>query len=105
MHSPPVQPISSSTSGTGSVMTMWLEVTVSERRSGRNRSSDPPAARIAAPAPGPLPPAVSAITPPSRLGAASRTGVCSWISTPALEQPAPQPGGEARRLDASPPIG
>ena len=26
MHSPPVQPISSSTSGTGSVITMWLEV-------------------------------------------------------------------------------
>ena len=31
------------------MMTMWLEVTVSERRSGRKRSSDPPAARIAAP--------------------------------------------------------
>ena len=35
MHSPPVQPISSSRSGTGSVITMWLEVSVSRRRMRR----------------------------------------------------------------------
>ena len=37
MHSPPVQPISSSRSGTGSVRTMWEEVTVSALRSGAPR--------------------------------------------------------------------
>ena len=45
MHSPPVQPSSSRTSGTGSVITMWLEVTVSRRRSGRwPASAGPPPA-------------------------------------------------------------
>ena len=47
MHSPPVQPSSSSTSGTGSVITMWLEVTVSRRRSGRWPASAGPAASTA----------------------------------------------------------
>ena len=53
MHSPPVQPIASSTSGTGSVITMWLEVTVRRRRSGRCAARRPPAARTAAPSPHP----------------------------------------------------
>ena len=48
MHSPPVQPSSSSTSGTGSVITMWLEVTVSRRRSGRWPASAAPVASTAA---------------------------------------------------------
>ena len=43
MHSPPVQPISSSRSGTGSVSTMWLEVTVRRPRTGE------PAAPLADP--------------------------------------------------------
>ena len=34
MHSPPVQPISSNRSGTGSVRTMWEEATVRRLRSG-----------------------------------------------------------------------
>ena len=34
MQSPPVQPIRSITSGTGSVRTMWEEATVSRLRSG-----------------------------------------------------------------------
>ena len=42
MHSPPVQPISSSRSPTGSVIAMWLEVTVSRRRiPGREPSAEP----------------------------------------------------------------
>ena len=63
MHSPPVQPISSSTSGTGSVITMWLEVSVSRRRSGGSRPAHGPAASTAAPA-RTRPPAVSTSTPP-----------------------------------------
>ena len=81
MHSPPVQPSSSSTSGTGSVITMWLEVRVSARRSGRKRSSEPPAPRIAAPA-RTRPPGVAATTA-STLSVSESTRVCSWISTPA----------------------
>ena len=44
MHSPPLQPRASRTSGTGSVTTMWLEVTVSRWRSGRCPASAGPAA-------------------------------------------------------------
>ena len=43
MHSPPVQPISSSRSGTGSVITMWVEVTArptSQRREPGRGTSD-----------------------------------------------------------------
>ena len=47
MHSPPVQPSSASTSGTGSVITRWLEVTVSRRRSGRWPTRAGPVARAA----------------------------------------------------------
>ena len=38
--SPPVQPSVSSTSGTGSVQTMWLEDTVSRSRSGGSVPDD-----------------------------------------------------------------
>ena len=48
MHSPPVQPSSSSTSGTGSVITMWLEVSVSRLRTRASLPPRPPAATIAA---------------------------------------------------------
>ena len=44
MHSPPVQPISSSRSGTGSVTTMCEEVAVSAWRRPRTPSSAPPVA-------------------------------------------------------------
>ena len=50
MHSPPLQPSSSRTSGTGSVITMWLEVTVSRWRSGRWPASAGPHARTTEPA-------------------------------------------------------
>src|ERR671914_586585 len=62
MHSPPVQPISSITSGTGSVSTMWEEVTVSRVRSSRRARAAAPIATTAAPA-RTRPPAVSASTP------------------------------------------
>ena len=42
MHSPPVQPISSSSSGTGSVSTMCDEVTVRRERSGGERAPAAP---------------------------------------------------------------
>ena len=82
MHSPLVQPISSSTSGTGSVRTMWEEATVRRPRSGPRRplaalpiASTPRAARTE-------PPAVRASTP-SPLSRNERTGEDSKISTPA----------------------
>ena len=62
--SPPVQPIFSITSGTGSVITMWEEATVSRLRSG------PPAALAA----GPI-----ASTP---RGARTRAPVATVASTP-----------------------
>jgi hypothetical protein len=61
MHSPPVQPMSSSTSGTGSVRTMWEEVTDSRDRSGAIERAAGPTARTAAPA-RTLPLSVSATT-------------------------------------------
>ena len=49
MHSPPVQPISSSSSGTGSVSTMWEEAIESRPRSGPRRPlAAPPIASTAA---------------------------------------------------------
>ncbi len=50
MHSPPVQPSSSITSGTGSVMTMCDEVTVSRERSARTLRAPGPIASTAEPA-------------------------------------------------------
>ena len=71
MHSPPVQPTSSSSSGTGSVRTMWEEAIVSRPRSGpRGAFAAPPIASTAAPA-RTMPPSVRASTPP---GAAAGRG-------------------------------
>ena len=50
MHSPPVQPIASSTSGTGSVRTMCDEVTETRARSGRKPRVAALSASTAAPA-------------------------------------------------------
>ena len=63
--SPPVQPISSSTSGTGSVISMWLEVTVSRSRKGEPAEARaPPIASTAAGAIT-VPEGVTASTPPA----------------------------------------
>src|SRR3954462_8947381 len=45
MASPPVHPSASTTSGTGSVRTMWLEENVSRSRSGRSGPLAPPGAQ------------------------------------------------------------
>ena len=99
MHSPPVQPISSSTSGTGSVITMWLEVTVSRRRSGRLAGAAPaPVASTAAPAR--TRPPVGARRRrrrPSRRGAVDRRALED--GHPALAAARDRsPSGEPRRL-------
>ena len=78
MFSPPVQPISSITSGTGSLITMWLEATESAWRKPWN----PAVALFTAST------AASARTVPSRVDAlpsadSFRTGVRSWSRTPA----------------------
>ena len=62
-HSPPVQPSSSITSGTGSVSTMWDEVTLRRERSSGSERAAGPTASTAVPA-RTRPPAVSATTPP-----------------------------------------
>ena len=80
MHSPPVQPSSSETSGTGSVITMWLEVTVRRRRREGSPASAAPAASTTDPA-RTRPPGVSSTKPlPSRRGRPAR--VPSKIGTP-----------------------
>ena len=56
MFSPPVQPISSSTSGTGSVTTMWLDATASALRKPAKPAVALLTARTAAP-PAPFRPA------------------------------------------------
>ena len=66
MHSPPVQPISSSRSGTGSVRTMWEEATVRRPRSGPRRPlAAAPIASTRARRRGRAPPSVRASTPPA----------------------------------------
>ena len=70
MHSPPVQPSSSITSGTGSVSTMCEEVTVSrERRRGWARAAGPTASTTA--------PARTLPEAVSTGGPILRTGECS----------------------------
>ena len=64
MHSPPVQPSSSTTSGTGSVKTMCEDVTETRLLSGPKPRVAALTARIAAPARTRPPPLVSAVTPP-----------------------------------------
>ncbi len=80
MHSPPVQPISSSRSGTGSVITMCEEVSVSRDRRPGTEASQPPAASTAAPARTRPPVASTTTADPSR--ATRSTGVRSRIATP-----------------------
>ncbi len=64
MASPPVQPIFSSTSGTGSVIRMWEEATVSRPRNGAPRPfAAPPIARTPRGARTRAPVAVVASTP------------------------------------------
>jgi hypothetical protein len=81
MHSSPVQPTSSSSSGTGSVMTMWEEATVRRLRSGpRGDFAAAPTASTAARALT-TPPGVRASTPDGE-PARRVTGERSRTSTP-----------------------
>ena len=64
MHSPPVQPTSSSKSGTGSVITMWEEVTVRRELSPSTARVRGPTASTAADARTEPPSSVRATTPP-----------------------------------------
>ena len=94
--SPPVQPSSSMTSGTGSVSTMWLDATVSRERSGANAASAPPAASTTCAR-------ADAARRRSSIDAGAprddaRTRVFSKIARAALEQPPAQPEREPRRL-------
>src|SRR6201747_2307069 len=81
MHSPSVQPISSSSPGTGSVTTMWEEATLSRSRSGPSQLlAAAPIASTAEPA-RTVPAAVRATTPPPASRSES-TGEDSKRSTP-----------------------
>ncbi len=81
MHSPPVQPTSSSSSGTGSVRTMWEEATVSRLRIGPcGAVAADPTASTAVDA-RTVPAAVCASTP-SDNPASRITGEPSQTSTP-----------------------
>ena len=95
--SPPVQPICSSTSGTGSVSTMCEDVTESRERSGRTPRVAALRASTAAPA-RTRADAVSATTSPGPLTRSARTRECSWMARPRSMQPAPQAEREPRRL-------
>ena len=81
MHSPPRQPSSSIKSGTGSVMTMWLEVAVRARRSGRKRSRELPAASTQDFAR--TVPMSAAMTTSPPFSVTERTAERSWMTTPA----------------------
>ena len=82
MHSPPVQPISSSSAGTGSVITMWEEAIERRPRSGQRRPfAAPPIASTALSA-RTTPAAVRASTTPARRLRLC-TGEDSKTSTPA----------------------
>ena len=100
MHSPPVQPISSSRSGTGSVRTMWEEATVRLLRSGaRGAFAAAPTASTAAPA-RTAPPAVRASTPSGRV---KRTrSVTGERSRPPPRSPAAARAGRAPAAPAAP---
>ena len=79
MFSPPVQPISSSTSGTGSVTTMWLDATASALRNPAKPAVALLTAEHRSPGADACRSAVTAVASrPSR-----RTGVRSWRRTPA----------------------
>ena len=78
MFSPAVQPSSSITSGTGSVITMWLEATACARPKPENPAVALFTARTAARA-RTSPCSVVAVASPSSFV----TGVCSWSRTPA----------------------
>ena len=110
MHSPPVQPISSSRSGTGSVTSMWVEVTASRLRSGPNPAA---AALIATTAVGAItrpPVSVSTTTSPDPPARRRRARVPSWIATPSSSNAARRPSASlagctlaACRINAPPP--
>ena len=79
--SPPVQPICSSTSGTGSVRTMWEEATVSWPRRGPRRPFAALPIATTARSARTAPPSVRAITPPGS-ERSERTAEDSKIATP-----------------------